>query len=39
MIEFDMSNLGMMHYFLSLEVNQFVDDIFISQKKDRCKIF
>ncbi|XP_047261086.1 uncharacterized mitochondrial protein AtMg00810-like [Capsicum annuum] len=33
MLEFDMSDLGMMHYFLGLEVNQSVDGIFISQKK------
>ncbi|XP_047267604.1 uncharacterized mitochondrial protein AtMg00810-like [Capsicum annuum] len=32
-VEFGMSDLGMMHYFLGLEVNQSVDGIFISQKK------
>lgn len=33
MDEFDMSDLGRMHYFLSIEVNQFAYGIFISQKK------
>lgn len=28
-----MSDLGMMHYFLGLEVNQSADGIFLSQKK------
>lgn len=32
MVEFDMSNLGMMHYFLGIEVTQYTVDIFISQK-------
>uniref|UniRef100_A0A3Q7IZ01 Reverse transcriptase Ty1/copia-type domain-containing protein n=1 Tax=Solanum lycopersicum TaxID=4081 RepID=A0A3Q7IZ01_SOLLC len=32
-VEFDMSNLDMMHYFLGLEVNQYVDGVFVSQKK------
>ena len=29
-VEFDMSNLGMMHYFLGLEVNQYADGVFES---------
>ncbi|KAK3019903.1 hypothetical protein RJ639_002952 [Escallonia herrerae] len=33
MIEFDMSDLGMMHYFLGIEVVQSTNGIFISQKK------
>ena len=33
MVEFDMSDFGMMHYFLALEVNQYADGIFVSQKK------
>lgn len=33
MIEFDMFDLGMMHYFLSIEVVQSLGGIFISQKK------
>lgn len=33
MVEFDMSNLGMMHYFLGIEVLQSGAEIFISQKK------
>ncbi|KAK3012760.1 hypothetical protein RJ639_008108 [Escallonia herrerae] len=33
MIEFEMSNLGMMHYFLGIEVVQSTYGIFISQKK------
>lgn len=33
MVEFDMSDLGIMHYFLGLEVNQSADGIFVSQKK------
>lgn len=32
MIEFEMSDLGMMHYFLRIKV-QFASGIFISQKK------
>lgn len=32
MIEFDKSNLGLMHYFLGIEVNQSHTGIFISQK-------
>ena len=31
--KFDMSDLGLLHYFLGLEVNQNVDGIFVSQKK------
>ena len=31
--EFEMSNLGKMHYFLGLEVVQSVDGIFVSHKK------
>ncbi|RVW90346.1 Retrovirus-related Pol polyprotein from transposon TNT 1-94 [Vitis vinifera] len=33
MVEFEMSDLGMMHYFLGIEVVQFDTGIFISQKK------
>lgn len=33
MSEFDMSDLGIMHYFLSIEVIQSTAGIFISQKK------
>ncbi|KAA3479438.1 retrovirus-related Pol polyprotein from transposon TNT 1-94 [Gossypium australe] len=33
MSEFDMSNLGLMHYFLGIEVVQFDAGIFISQKR------
>ncbi|BFG35668.1 hypothetical protein CerSpe_219420 [Prunus speciosa] len=33
MIEFDISNLGLMHYFLGIEVNQYPAGIFLSQKK------
>ncbi|KAF2310020.1 hypothetical protein GH714_006271 [Hevea brasiliensis] len=33
MVEFDMSDLGLMHYFLSIEVKQSTTGIFISQKK------
>ncbi|KAK2968675.1 hypothetical protein RJ640_001578 [Escallonia rubra] len=33
MVEFDMSDLGMMHYFLGIEVKQSAAGIFISQKK------
>ncbi|KAJ8771692.1 hypothetical protein K2173_026869 [Erythroxylum novogranatense] len=33
MKKFEMSDLGLLHYFLSLEVKQGVDGIFISQKK------
>ena len=31
--KFDMSDLGLLHYFLGLEVNQNKDGIFMSQKK------
>ena len=31
--EFKMKDLGMMHYFLGLEVWQFLDDIFLNQRK------
>jgi len=31
--KFDMSDLGLLHYFLDLDVNQNKDNIFISQKK------
>ena len=31
--EFKMKDLGMMHYFLGLEVWKFVDEIFLSQGK------
>ena len=33
MAEFEMSDLGMMHYFLGIEVVQSSTGIFISQKK------
>ena len=33
MIEFEMPDLGMMHYFLGIEVVQSANGIFISQKK------
>ena len=33
MDEFEMSDLGMMHYFLGIEVIQSGDGIFVSQKK------
>lgn len=33
MVEFDMSNVGMIHYFIDLKVKWYVDGIFISQKK------
>lgn len=33
MVEFEISDLGMMHYFLGIEVVQSVTRIFISQKK------
>ena len=33
MLEFDMTDLGKMRYFLGIEVMQRSDDIFISQKK------
>lgn len=33
MDEFEMSDLGVMHCFLSVKVVQFYNDIFISQKK------
>jgi len=31
--QFEMSDLGLLHYFLGLEVNQTSDGIFISQEK------
>ena len=33
MVEFEMSDLGMLHYFLGIEVVQSANGIFISQKK------
>jgi hypothetical protein len=33
MIEFEMSDLGMMHYFLGIEVVESANGIFVSQKK------
>ena len=33
MRKFEMSDLGLLHYFLGLELNQNSDDIFISQRK------
>nr|XP_048324153.1 secreted RxLR effector protein 161-like [Ziziphus jujuba var. spinosa] len=38
MLEFDMTDLGLMHYFLSIEVVQSATGIFISQKKYVQKI-
>ena len=32
-IEIEMSDLGIMHYFLGLEVVQYDEGIFVSQKK------
>ena len=37
MIEFEMSDLGLMHYFLGIEVMQTINGIFISQKKYVCR--
>ena len=31
--KFEMKDLGMMHYFLGLEVWQYLDDIFLNQGK------
>ena len=39
MRKFEMSNLGLLHYFLRLEVNQNLDGIFISQRKYAPLIF
>ncbi|XP_070023302.1 uncharacterized mitochondrial protein AtMg00810-like [Nicotiana sylvestris] len=33
MTEFEMSDMGLLHYFLGLEINQAEDGIFISQKR------
>lgn len=33
MVEFEMSDLGMMHYFVGIELVQSANEIFISQKK------
>ena len=33
MLEFDMSDLGMMHYFLGIEVVQSAVGIFITQRR------
>ena len=33
-IEFEMSNMGLLHYVLEFEVYQVEDEIFISQKKN-----
>jgi hypothetical protein len=38
MKEFDMTDLGLMHYFLGIEVVQLSDSIFISQKKYAMEI-
>ncbi|KAL4014421.1 hypothetical protein IC575_026623 [Cucumis melo] len=38
MEEFEMTNLGMMHYFLGIEVIQSVAEIFINQKKYALEI-
>ncbi|KAK3022536.1 hypothetical protein RJ639_047474 [Escallonia herrerae] len=37
-VEFDMSDLGMMHYFLGIEVKQSAAGIFISQKKNEDQV-
>ena len=37
--EFEMKDLGMMHYFLGLEVWQRTDDSFLSQGKYTVEIF
>jgi hypothetical protein len=37
--EFEMKDLGMMHYFLGLEVWQRTDEIFLSQGKYTVEIF
>jgi hypothetical protein len=37
--EFEMKDLGMMHYFFGLEVWQRTDDIFMSQGKYIVEIF
>ena len=37
--EFEMKDLGMMHYFLGLEVWQRTDEIFLSQGKYTMKFF
>jgi hypothetical protein len=36
--EFEMKDLGMMHYFLGLEVWQRIDEIFLSQEKYTVEI-
>ncbi|KAK6791895.1 hypothetical protein RDI58_010976 [Solanum bulbocastanum] len=38
MVEFEMSDLGKMHYFLGLEVVQSENGIFVSQKKNLREI-
>lgn len=38
MVEFEMSNLGMMHYFLGIEVMQPANGTFVS-KKSMCEKF
>jgi hypothetical protein len=38
-VEFEMKDLGMMHYFLGLEVWQRQDEIFLSQGKYAVEIF
>ena len=37
--KFEMKDLGMMHYFLGLEVWQKIDEIFLSQGKHTVEIF
>ena len=39
MKNFQMSDLGMLHYFLGLEVKQEVDGIFLSQRKYATDFF
>ena len=39
MRKFEMSYLGLLHYFLGLEVNQNSDGIFISQRKYVINLF
>ena len=37
-VEFEIKDLGMMHYFLGLEVCQYLDDIFLNQGKYALEI-
>lgn len=38
MLEFHMFDLRMIHYFLGIEIVQFVDGIYISKKKPTLEI-